>query len=242
MNFTVESPYSLCVRVCLQWIDHVGVPEDIIEDNNSAGADKPKHAFIVCIMVYLICVDKGKIEHSFLAVCEEAVECIDGGTEPELDAMANARLVPKGVRRRRPFLVHIAGDLAVFGQLFLNGGRYGNVRLLSPASVTVMTTNQIPGIGAYDNRGRWLPEACWGFGWMIQGPNHWNRWMYSHGSLPAVGTFYHEGASGVGMWVDPHNHIVGIYLSVIQSLDPETEEFRWEFDRFENMVTAAIAD
>jgi hypothetical protein len=30
MNLAVESPYGLCVRVCLQRIDHVGVPEDII--------------------------------------------------------------------------------------------------------------------------------------------------------------------------------------------------------------------
>jgi CubicO group peptidase (beta-lactamase class C family) len=41
-----------------------------------------------------------------------------------------------------------AFDLAVFGQMFLNGGSYGGVRILSPASIAEMTRNQIPGVSA----------------------------------------------------------------------------------------------
>lgn len=135
-----------------------------------------------------------------------------------------------------------ARDLTAFCQMFLNRGWWRNRMVLSPASVRLMTTNQIPGIGAFDSRGRWVNETCWGFGWMVQGPHHFNRWMYSHGTLPSVGTFYHEGASGAGVWVDPGNELVGVFLSVIQALDPKTAEHQWEFDRFQNMVTACVSD
>ena len=39
-----------------------------------------------------------------------------------------------------------APDLAIFGQMFLNGGVYDGARVISPAAVTAMTRNQIPGI------------------------------------------------------------------------------------------------
>ncbi len=45
-----------------------------------------------------------------------------------------------------------ARDMAIFGQMFLNRGSYGDARILSPASVREMTRNQIPGISA--RRGR----------------------------------------------------------------------------------------
>src|SRR5439155_1510856 len=41
-----------------------------------------------------------------------------------------------------------AMDMAVFGQMFLNRGVYGEARILSPPAVAQMTRNQIPGIGA----------------------------------------------------------------------------------------------
>ena len=41
-----------------------------------------------------------------------------------------------------------AAGLAVFGQMFLAAGRYGDARILSRPAVTAMTRNQIPGIGA----------------------------------------------------------------------------------------------
>ncbi len=40
-----------------------------------------------------------------------------------------------------------ATDLAIFGQMFLNGGGYGRARILSRPAVAAMTRNQIPGIG-----------------------------------------------------------------------------------------------
>ena len=72
-----------------------------------------------------------------------------------------------------------ANDLAVFGQMFLNGGQYGEARILSRASVAAMTRNQIPGIGARWNSG-FLPEGSWGLGWDVQGNK---RVVAARGSL-----------------------------------------------------------
>jgi CubicO group peptidase (beta-lactamase class C family) len=133
-------------------------------------------------------------------------------------------------------LFSTALDVWAFCQLFAEGGRWRGGQILSPATVRAMTTNQIPGIGARDGQ-RWVTEASWGLGWMVQAPS---PWMYAHGSLQAPGTYYHQGASGVGMWVDPTNGVVGVYLSVLRRIEPRTEHFEWDFDLFQNMVSAAI--
>jgi CubicO group peptidase (beta-lactamase class C family) len=103
-----------------------------------------------------------------------------------------------------------AQDLAIFGQMFLNQGSYGDVRILSPATVAEMTRNQIPGISA-----RWgeesFPEACWGLGWRVPGNNRGIR----DGSLRSGRSFEHGGFGGVALWVDPVYELVGAYFSVV---------------------------
>lgn len=128
-------------------------------------------------------------------------------------------------------------DLARFGQMFLGNGALGGNRVLSPASVHEMTRNQIPGIKA-DIFGVQL-EASWGLGWAIQGDF---RWRWGNGTLTPKGTFYHTGAGGHVLWVDPVNEIVGVYLSVCLDIDMEIVEPHGPNDLFQNMVTAAVAD
>lgn len=128
-------------------------------------------------------------------------------------------------------------DLAKFGQMFLDTGLGPSGRILSPASVREMTRNQIPGIkteflGVHE-------EASWGLGWTIQDNERW-RWCV--GSLTPKGTFYHMGAGGYQIWIDPVNEIVGVYLSVCLDIDQETMEHHWNLDLFQNMVTAAVMD
>ena len=72
---------------------------------------------------------------------------------------------------------------------------------------------------------------------MIQGDA---RWRSSHGILQPRGTFYHQGGTGCGFWIDPVHDVVGIYLSSVP-LDFDTGDAHWEFDKFQNMVTAAVA-
>lgn len=128
-------------------------------------------------------------------------------------------------------------DLASLAQTYLNGGTWGNTRLLSAASVHEMTRDQLPGIKAELNEMRGA-EASWGLGWAIQG-NH--RWPWHSSTLAPRGTFWHTGSGGSQIWVDPVNEIVGVYLSVYMIMD-ETVGLQWHGDMFMNMVTAAVVD
>jgi CubicO group peptidase (beta-lactamase class C family) len=126
-----------------------------------------------------------------------------------------------------------AMDMAIFGQMFLNRGSYGEVRILSPAAVAEMTHNQIPGIGA-QYRGEFFPVGSWGFGWSIHGNKKALKW----GSLYSPQAFDHNGAGGVYLWVDPVYEIVGVYFSVaLERID----DLRYH-DLFTNAVTAAVVD
>jgi len=124
-----------------------------------------------------------------------------------------------------------AMDMAIFGQMFLNRGTYGDARILSPASVAEMTRNQIPGISAR----YWIeffPEASWGLGWNIHGDKRdWTR-----GTLHSPQAFLRGSIDSVLLWVDPVYEIAGSYFSV-------TVEGRFVCqDLFMNAVTAAIVD
>ena len=88
-------------------------------------------------------------------------------------------------------------DFAVICQLLLNGGKYGDVRLLSPATVRQMTTNRLDD---YPD----LPEPIrrtqpWGLGWKLNAPG-------TSGALcDLLGrqAFGHTGSTGNLMWIDP---------------------------------------
>ncbi len=121
-------------------------------------------------------------------------------------------------------------DIAIFAQMYLNKGVYGDVRILSKASVETMTRNQIPGVAA-----RWgdqfFSEASWGLGWSIQGNKR-----DEYGSLCSPQTFSHGGAGGTFLWVDPVREVVGVYFSVYSHYtDCGT-------DLYSNMIMSAIED
>ena len=130
-----------------------------------------------------------------------------------------------------------AMDMAIFGQMFLNNGSYGDARVLSQPTVLEMTRNQIPGIQA-EFFGNFVPEAEWGFGWAVHGNG---KWRYFDGSLHSQETFSHPGAGGVMFWMDPVYEIVGAYFSVVLEIT-EQMEYIWDFDLFQNAVTAAVND
>jgi CubicO group peptidase (beta-lactamase class C family) len=128
-------------------------------------------------------------------------------------------------------------DMARFGQMFLNGGIYGSERVLSPATVVVMTRDHLPGMKAI-LLGEEFPNAGWGLGWSIALPQ--KSRVYGE-SLPTPNYFNHGGYGGVEIWVDPVNEIVGVYFSV--ALEEDSTGFALqEADLFMNMVTAGIGD
>jgi CubicO group peptidase (beta-lactamase class C family) len=127
-------------------------------------------------------------------------------------------------------------DMVVFGQMFLNGGRYADARVLSPAAVAAMTRDQVPGIGAHVANVV-AERASWGYGWQITSPT---KWKYFDGSLQPLGTFGHMGAGGVCCWVDRDHELIGAYFEVSTRL---TADFlAWDFDLFQNAITAAVDD
>jgi len=140
-----------------------------------------------------------------------------------------------------------AMDMTIFGQMLLNRGIYGNVRILSPASVTEMTRNQIPGIGS-QYKGQFFPEASWGFGWSIRG----NKKSLGYAeALQSSEAFLHGGSGGVFLWVDPIYEIVGVYFSVashgaMTTLERFEESLRIDLmrrvDLLINAATAALVD
>ena len=129
-----------------------------------------------------------------------------------------------------------AMDMAIFGQMFLNRGSYGEARILSPVAVAEMTRNQIPGISS-QFAGEIFPEASWGFGWSIHG----NKKALQYGSLHSPQAFSHHGAGGVFLWVDPIYEIVGVYFQVALELIDDTRSKEC-YDLFMNAVTAAVVD
>ncbi len=130
-----------------------------------------------------------------------------------------------------------ARDLAVFGQTFLNGGEYGGTRILSRASVSEMTRNQIPGIGAQLGN-LFYKEGSYGYGWIIKSNEKWKCW---DSALIPFGSFSHPGHGGSMLWIDPLHEIVGVYLGVSLELIDDLMP-AWNVDLFQSVITSAVAD
>lgn len=103
-------------------------------------------------------------------------------------------------------------DVAIFGQMFLNGGIYGDVRILSPVTVREMTRNQTPGIPAHHD-GEFFNDAFWGYGWNVHGDKRDDS-----GCMRSPRAFDHGGAGGVRLLVDPEYEVVWVYFPVITNI------------------------
>jgi len=127
-------------------------------------------------------------------------------------------------------------DIARFGQMFLNGGDYGDTRVLSPVTVTEMTRNQIPGIKSVFID-EFFPEASWGLGWSVHGPK-----TGQCGGLYSANSFEHWGSGGTYIWVDPDLEMIGVYFSSVPSTPNFLEDFKkyWLNDLFTDAVASAV--
>jgi CubicO group peptidase (beta-lactamase class C family) len=124
-------------------------------------------------------------------------------------------------------------DLLKFGQMFLNGGSLGDVRVISPATVKAMMRDHAKGL---KDRDRDKPERGFrGLGWDFPGTKQ--DLMYAN--LYSPSTVSHSGAGGALIWVDPGYEIVGVCLTV-ELTSRDDGQRTWAADRFANAVTAAI--
>jgi CubicO group peptidase (beta-lactamase class C family) len=115
---------------------------------------------------------------------------------------------PAGVKPK--YLLSIAGlystvqDYMRFAQMLANRGALDGVRILSPSSVKLMTTNLLPaGVPLHFTQ----PFEGIGYGMnvgIVLDPSHANF----NGGANGAGTFYWGGVHGTWFWVDPVNDIV----------------------------------
>ena len=110
---------------------------------------------------------------------------------------------PAGVKPK--YLLSIAGlystaqDYMRFAQMLANRGTLDGVRMISPSSVKLMTTNLLPpGVPLHFNQ----PFEGVGYGMnvgIVLDPSHANF----NGGANGTGTFYWNGVHGTWFWVDP---------------------------------------
>ena len=109
-------------------------------------------------------------------------------------------------------LISTAWDYAIFLQTFLNGGAYGDVTLLKPETVKLMTSRHTPVVP--NERG-----GGYGYGWMLDGD----------------GVYSHSGSDGTYAWVDPTRNIIGMVLTQTPSgVNPR--------QKFTDLVKMAVID
>jgi len=129
------------------------------------------------------------------------------------DSTGHVRRAPEGPRGqgnyaegpRRSFaggagLLSTAHDYGRFLQMILNGGQLDGVRILSPRTVALMTTNQTAGL--FDSAS---PGSGFGLGFAIVerlGAN----------DLAPVGAYGWGGAYGSGYQVDPKDHLIVVFM------------------------------
>jgi CubicO group peptidase (beta-lactamase class C family) len=120
-------------------------------------------------------------------------------------------------------LFSTARDLAVFAQMLLDGGSYGDVRLLAPQTVARWTARQGPG-------------ASRALGWDTPAPNS------SAGRYFSPRSFGHTGFTGTSMWIDPERGIfVVLLMNRVTSRGEGTRHVQLRRD-IADAVQAAILD
>lgn len=122
-------------------------------------------------------------------------------------------------------LFSTADELAVFAQMLLNKGSYGDVRILSPLSVERMT--EVFPRAAFAGRG---------LGWDLD-----SDYSTNGGDLFGPRGFGHTGYTGTSFWVDPDTGTFVIFLTNRVHPDDTGEVSTWR-SRVANVVAAAVRE
>jgi CubicO group peptidase (beta-lactamase class C family) len=124
-----------------------------------------------------------------------------------------------------------AMDFARFGQMLLNGGELDGARLLSPASVELMTADQLGEMGhRRDTQYQPGPGHGGGFDFYVR-----TQAGGAYG-LGSVGEFYKQGIAGTIYWVDPKQELVAVFMVNNSAV---REYCRWQI---KNLIYQAIVE
>jgi CubicO group peptidase (beta-lactamase class C family) len=120
-------------------------------------------------------------------------------------------------------MVSTADDYLRFCQMLLNGGELDGVRLVSPKTVALMTSDHLPpGVGYNASFNALLQDMAptaemgqgFGLGFLV-------RKEAGHNPLPgSVGDFSWAGAHGTYFWIDPKERLVAV-LMIQNPFDPQ---------------------
>jgi len=153
-------------------------------------------------------------------------QTVQAWTAPDSDANETERFGPNSPYWRdmgHPWggMHSTVSDLAKLLMTFLSGGRYGPKRILSPATVQAMISDQNQRI-----------HAPWGLGWALGRSPTWNFF----GDLVSPEAFGHAGATGTVAWADPRSGVICDILT-----GRLVEDGNW-LRRISNTVAAAAHD
>lgn len=123
-------------------------------------------------------------------------------------------------------LYSTAPDLFRFYQMMLNGGVFGGKRILSKASVDLMTR-----VHTEDLKAGFSPGMGFGLGWSVV------RNVEGMFRLNSIGTYGHGGLYRTYGFVDPQKELVGIILLQRLSSDGDMAD---EISAFVAMASAAV--
>ncbi len=164
--------------------------------------------------------------------------------EPQVDPTTGQRPPFLDVSRKpkRPSggggIVSTAADYLRFCQMLLNGGELDGVRILSPRTVALMTSDHLPPgtpIGIGGQFGALMPDLEQGQGF---GLGFAVRVAPGHNPYPgSVGEFYWVGATGTTFWVDPKEKLVAIMM--VQVPLTQTRHYR---SLIRNLVYQALTE
>ncbi|MCC7342381.1 MAG: beta-lactamase family protein [Bryobacterales bacterium] len=110
-------------------------------------------------------------------------------------------------------LFSTAEDLSLLTQMMLNGGTLNGKRILSPATVKMMTTVQnakLEPSGHNTGQG-------YGLAWTVVKDQRFEV------LLRPKGTYGHGGAFGTDYWVDPEHQLIGIFMVQVTSATRQEE-------------------
>jgi CubicO group peptidase (beta-lactamase class C family) len=126
-------------------------------------------------------------------------------------------------------LITTPADFSRFCLMMLGAGMLGNVRILSPATVRTMTSNQLsslPELAEEERRCR-----PWGLGWRL----NWYHHPSCFGDLLGPRAYGHWGATGTLCWMDPDTEA----FMLLFTTQPLADQERF-LARISNVVTAAL--
>jgi len=109
-------------------------------------------------------------------------------------------------------LVSTAPDYARFAQMLLNKGQLDGVRIISPKTIELMTSNSIGDLfifNPFKHNGIMGDKFGYGFGIRTQ------RGVYDE--LESIGAFGWDGAFYTRFWVDPKEDLFAVFMSQMDS-------------------------